>query len=58
MPDYLLHYPLEILYKVLRILVTHPGEVRARIQEARLEFSYLAHLTLPPECARERPGTR
>lgn len=53
-PHSLLSYPLEILYKTVRILVVHPGEARVRIREARLEFAYLAPLILPPDCAKER----
>lgn len=50
----LLNYPLQILGKVIEILVTHPEEVRQRVDAARSEFAHLAHLDLPPHCARRR----
>lgn len=50
----LLHYPLEILSKVVLILATHPGDARERIAAVRTELALLRHLRLPSECEVQR----
>jgi hypothetical protein len=49
-----LNYPLELLTKTADILLRHPGDARARLHAAWIEFHHLSNLDLPEECERER----
>jgi len=50
----LLDYPLQVTAATVRILATHVGDARTRLEIARCEFAHLCHLTLPPDCEEER----